>query len=77
MNGYGLYSSPHIESINIIDLTGDINNDFTVDIIDIVQLIDIILTGNTNEFLEICDINTDGAVNVLDVIFLVQIIISQ
>ena len=57
---------------------GDTNEDGTVDIIDIVQLVDIILNNDTfmiNNISEI-DFNNDNIINIIDVIILVQIILN-
>jgi len=57
-----------------IDL-GDINGDDSVDILDIVMLVNYILSGDTSE-LDGADINNDGEVNILDVVQLVNIILG-
>ena len=57
-----------------IDL-GDINGDDSVDILDIVILVNYILSGDTSE-LDGADINNDGEVNILDVVQLVNIILG-
>ena len=55
-------------------LTGDINSDGIVNIIDIVGLINIIL--GTAEENSAGDLNQDGLYNVLDVVLLVNIILG-
>tara|TARA_Y100000590_G_scaffold67992_1_gene74038 strand:- start:1277 stop:1930 length:654 start_codon:yes stop_codon:yes gene_type:complete len=77
MSEFGLYSEPHIESINIINYLGDINNDAEVNIVDIIQLVNIILNNDVNHSFDLCDLNFDSNVNILDVITLVQIILNQ
>jgi hypothetical protein len=61
-----------------VGLTGDINQDESINVLDIVVLINFIL-GNeaptTNEF-SISDLNQDGVLNVLDIVQLVNIILS-
>ena len=56
------------------NIVGDLNNDETVNILDVVILVEHILSPATVE-LDGADINHDGEVNVLDVIHLVNIII--
>ena len=54
-------------------LTGDLNNDQLVNVLDVVVLIDIILS-NENNFS--ADLNFDNSINVLDVVVLVNIILT-
>ena len=54
-------------------LSGDINGDGTVNILDIVLLSNMILN---DEFQESADINSDGNMNVLDIVQLVNIILG-
>ena len=54
-------------------LSGDINDDGTVNILDIVLLSNMILA---DEFQESADINSDGNMNVLDIVQLVNLILS-
>ena len=55
-------------------IPGDINNDNTLDILDIVSMVDIILLEGDYD---ICgDMNYDDLLNVLDVIILVELILS-
>ncbi|OUW60982.1 MAG: hypothetical protein CBD58_03780, partial [bacterium TMED198] len=54
-------------------LNGDFNNDGLVNILDVVQLLNSVLTNeNNNNF----DINQDGIVNILDIVKLVDIILN-
>ena len=55
-------------------VTGDVNGDDIVNVIDIVVTINLILTGN--EYLSSADQNSDGIVNVLDIVQLVNIILN-
>ena len=57
-----------------IDL-GDINGDDSVDILDVIILVNYILSDNTSE-LDGADINNDDDVNILDVVALVNIILN-
>ena len=55
-------------------ISGDINSDNTVNVLDVVILVSIIL-GNSEENPN-ADVNIDGMVNVLDVVTLINIILS-
>ena len=55
-----------------IDL-GDINNDSTINILDVIQLVGLVLS---NEYQQVGDLNSDQTLNVLDVIQLVNLILS-
>ena len=54
-------------------LAGDLNSDGLINILDVVALVDMILT---NQYDPNGDINLDGAVNVLDVVSMVNIILG-
>jgi uncharacterized membrane protein len=58
------------------NLSGDINGDDSVDVLDVVMLVNYILYPDTVE-LQGADINNDGAVNILDVIELVNQILNS
>ena len=53
---------------------GDVNNDNTIDILDVVQLVTMTLDG---EFGPSGDLNGDDAINVQDIIILVNIILGR
>jgi len=56
---------------------GDINADGTINVIDVVQLVNIILSGSYTEGqLLLADMNEDGTINVIDVVQLVNIILN-
>ena len=55
-------------------MLGDINLDNTLDVLDIVLLINIIL--DEEEFVEIADLNEDLMLNILDIVILVNIILE-
>jgi hypothetical protein len=55
-------------------ISGDVNGDSILDILDIVSMITLILDGNYNEC---SDTNSDGILNVLDVVTLVNFIFSS
>ena len=60
----------------IVFITGDVNQDQYLNILDIIALVNIILSGNMNETeLILGDINFDGDINILDIIELVNIIL--
>ena len=75
MSEYGLYSELHIEVLDVLNLVGDFNQDSSVDILDVVILVDFILL-NKNLNLDLYDINIDLQIDVLDIISLIQIIIN-
>ena len=65
-NGNLLYSDG--TCVNLLDIQlGDINGDFIVNILDIIVIVDMIVTGNI-ENISIADFNQDGAVNILDIV---------
>ena len=55
-------------------LIGDINNDDVINVLDVVLLVNMILTPGTET--DSADLNDDGVVNVLDVVLLVNIILT-
>ena len=72
--GRGLWDFVLNENYDIID--GDINNDFVVNIQDIIIVISFILNNNTptaSEFIA-SDINEDGEINILDIVMILDII---
>ena len=77
MSEHGLYSESHIEALNVLNLLGDFNEDSSIDVIDVVILVDfILLNENLNSNFHLYDINIDSQVDVLDIISLIQIIID-
>ena len=54
-------------------LPGDVNDDGTVNILDIVQLANMILS---NEYEESADLSGDGVLNILDIVQLINIILG-
>ena len=57
------------------NIIGDFNNDETINILDVVILVEHILSPAAVE-LDGADINNDGNVNVIDVVLLVEIILN-
>ena len=55
-------------------LNGDINNDGSINVLDVVSLVSIILDENNSS--NMGDINTDGSINVLDIVMLVGLILG-
>ena len=72
---YGAWESDDSYCDELEYLNGDINFDWTINVLDIVELVDIILSGNS--YILIGDTNSDGVNNVLDVILLVSLIIGD
>jgi len=59
-------------------LLGDINQDGSINVLDIVSMINFILSNNIptdNQFI-LSDINEDGIINVLDIVLIVNIILN-
>ena len=54
-------------------LLGDMNGDGSLNVLDIVTMVTLVLSGT---FSNIGDVNQDGALNVLDVVLLVQIVLG-
>ena len=77
-NIYGIDSIPFIEYLNIQDLTGDLNGDFYVNILDVIFLVDLILNSEeVSESNYMSDVNEDGFFTILDIINLVGIILNN
>ena len=55
-------------------LLGDINIDGEINVLDVIQIVNIILS--ISDFNELADINTDNLIDILDVVQLVNIIIN-
>ena len=54
-------------------ILGDVNSDATVNVQDIILLVNMILNNEPNDA---SDINSDGTVNILDVIQIVNLILN-
>ena len=55
-------------------MPGDINSDELVNILDIIQLANMILSGYYSDN---ADLNSDGVLNILDIVQIVNIILSS
>ena len=55
-------------------MNGDVNQDGDVNILDVVSMVNIVLSGEYNN---LADFNNDGAVDVLDIVQLVNLILNQ
>ena len=58
---------------NGIGIEGDMNGDATLNILDIVALINYVFNDNENPF---ADLNDDGTVNIVDVVMLVNLVLN-
>ena len=58
------------------DLYGDVNNDNSVNILDVVETINLILFMNS-EYSECSDMNNDAVINVIDIINIVNVILNR
>ena len=56
-------------------ISGDINNDNLVNILDVVETVNLILFMN-DDYSDCSDMNDDGVINVIDIINLVNIILN-
>ena len=68
----GYYSFQAIGGLVYDD--GDLNMDGTVNILDVVSMVNIVLNSEQNDM---ADINNDGIINILDIILLVNIILGN
>ena len=75
-DNYGLDSDPFYESVNVLNLTYDLNGDLFINVLDIVYLIDLILFDN-QVFEGEADLNQDGNLSILDIILLVSFILDN
>ena len=57
-------------------LIGDINLDDVINVVDIVTLVNAILSEIGNNFLCQGDLNEDGTINIIDVIWIVTIVLA-
>ena len=78
-NIYGLESEPHTETVQLqSSMPGDINGDSSINILDVVIVVNFILsseTPTTSEF-SAADLNSDGILNILDVVILTNLILE-
>ena len=56
------------------DIIGDVNLDGTINILDVIMSVNLILS---NDYLENADINNDNIVDILDIILIVNIILNN
>ena len=64
------------QSESCLNVLGDINQDGSVNILDVIVLVNYILDSESSQS-DLLDINSDGNINILDVIQLVNIILNQ
>ena len=72
LGGTGEISSGFCEENNF--MMGDINEDFNINVLDVIGIINIIITDGYNI---IADLNEDNELNVLDVVLVVNIILGN
>jgi hypothetical protein len=75
-NNQWIYNINLLGKISVSVLLGDLNNDNSVDILDVIILVNHILSPAAVE-LDGADINGDGEVNILDVVALISIILDN
>jgi len=56
------------------NLSGDLNADNQINILDIISLANLILA---NDYIQIADLNLDGTLNILDIIVMANIILEN
>ena len=72
---YNTYEECSISCIENMSL-GDLNDDSMIDIVDIVQLVNYILSDNS-QYIESGDLNFDSFLDVIDIVSLVNLILSN
>ena len=76
-NAYDNYVSDHRPVFMKFDfsnfLSGDLNQDGSVDILDVIVIVNMILSG---EYSDVADVNYDGVLNVMDVVIIVNGILN-
>jgi hypothetical protein len=79
-NIYGMESEPHTETVQLGSniMSGDINGDSILNILDIVLVVNFILGSDTPDASEFvaADLNSDGILNILDVVTLTNLILG-
>ena len=79
-NLYGQESAPHIELLEIVfGLSGDVNSDQIINILDIVLLVNFVLGSDapSSSQYSAADLNNDGTLNILDVVTLTNEILGD
>ena len=74
--GFARIESTIIDLINNIPnetINGDFNQDGILNVVDVVSIINLVLT---NQYNEVADVNSDNLLNVVDIVILVNLIIS-
>ena len=80
-NGLFIFDSPLTNTemtwsdCSITIIQGDVNSDGEINILDIVILVDTIMSGD--EFIPSGDINGDGYLNIMDVVQLVNLVLDS
>ncbi len=64
-----------LSTLNYAGIKGDINNNGSVDIQDVIELINIVLSGDGVEATE-ADCNADGVINISDVICVINVVLG-
>ena len=69
------YAATLLKKLDVKYISGDINEDGTVNILDVILTINIIL--GIDEINQLADLNNDGLINILDIVLIVNIILSD
>ena len=79
-NDYGWGIIDIMSAIHYYDSSGDINYDGELNVMDLIEIVSIILMGESMDIsdgdFEIIDGNNDDIINILDVIYFVNIILN-
>ena len=55
---------------------GDVNEDYNIDVLDVVTLVDVIMISYGEEYIAAGDMNEDGYLNIMDVVQLVNLVLE-
>tara|TARA_B100000212_G_scaffold9537_2_gene7074 strand:+ start:2764 stop:3066 length:303 start_codon:yes stop_codon:yes gene_type:complete len=70
----GTYTIDNSYCEELENLQGDLNGDSSIDVLDVIQTIDLIISGY---YSIIVDMDYNGEVNILDIIQIIDIIVNQ
>ena len=71
----GNYEIYYTKGIGESNLLGDVNQDFVIDVLDIISLVEIIL--GSSDYINNADLNNDNIINISDVLILINIILEE
>jgi len=65
-----------IEYTGNASISGDVNNDGSINVLDVIQVVNMILGTAEPDFLS-ADLNLDGAINILDIVMIIDVILNN